>query len=144
MSCDRTFSTQVFLVFLSLRANTEITPNIASCYCMLLAQPSRFKFIKSSKSRSDYFHFYTISIRRVRGQSLGTFNKVMLFQSQAKISPTSPSYILFSYSSTIFYVSLFLTLFFERWGNKVQGIQSKLPHWATMPYDLFLRNLSTR
>ena len=39
-------STPLFLVVLSLHANSGIVPRIPSCYCMLLIQPSPFELIK--------------------------------------------------------------------------------------------------
>jgi hypothetical protein len=47
-------SSEVSSVFLCIQANAESVPKIASCYCMLLAQTSRFKFIKINPLALNY------------------------------------------------------------------------------------------
>jgi len=46
-SCDRPPRHRFFLVSLCLRANAEMVPKTPSCYCVLLMQPSRLKFLRS-------------------------------------------------------------------------------------------------
>jgi hypothetical protein len=48
-SCDRPSRHKVFLVFLSIQANTEMVPKIQVVNCVLLMQASRLKFIKATK-----------------------------------------------------------------------------------------------